>query len=105
MTLTQKLHWNRKKREARITDPLLNIWEDHSNRYMIDLTDREEERQKEHLVEEGEAENIMFGNQDCEQLKKFMEAEADFMGDLKCDKCKKRDCVLHSTRVLWIMSR
>ena len=42
---------------------------------MIDLTDREEER---HLVEEGEAENIMFGNQDCEQLKKFMEAETSW---------------------------
>ena len=59
---------------------------------MIDLTDNGEERIRENLAEEADAENIMFGNQDCEQLKKFMEAEADFTTDLKCDKCRKKDC-------------
>ena len=78
--------------DARIIDILLNVWSDQSNNYMINLTDNEEERIRENLTEEAEAENIMFGNQDCEQLKKFMEAEADFTTDLKCNKCKKKDC-------------
>ena len=65
--------------DARIIDILLNVWSDQSNNYMINLTDNEEERIRENLTEEAEAENIMFGNQDCEQLKKFMEAEADFI--------------------------
>ena len=35
---------------------------------------------------------MMFSNQDCETLKKFMESKGEFTHDLKCDMCKKRDC-------------
>ena len=79
-------------REARITDTLTNIWEDSFNNYMIDMSDQEEERIRESLTEEEEATNMMFSNQDCETLKKFMEAEGDFTHDLKCEMFKKRDC-------------
>ena len=33
----------------------------------------------------------MFNNQDCENLKKFMESEADFSFEAKCERCRKRD--------------
>ena len=79
-------------REARISDTLQNIWEESSNNYMIDMTDKEEERIRESLEAEQEEMNIMFNNQDCDTLKKFMEAEADFSFEAKCDRCKKRDC-------------
>ena len=79
-------------REARITDTLTNIWEDSFNNYMIDMSDQEEERIRDSHTEEEEVTNMMFSNQDCETLKKFMEADGDFTDDLKCDMCKKRDC-------------
>ena len=75
-------------REARIADTLQSIWEENSN-YMIDMTDREEERIRESLEAEQEEMNIMFNNQDCDTLKKFMEAEEDFSFEAKCDRCKK----------------
>ena len=79
-------------RDARITDTLSGIWEEDSNIYMKDMSDQEEDRVREALAAENEEANIMFSNQDCETLKKFMEAEADFSLETKCDQCKKRDC-------------
>ena len=51
---------------------------------MIDMTNMEEERVRESLVAEQEDVNIMFNNKDCENLKKFMESEADFSFEAKC---------------------
>ena len=79
-------------RDARITDTLTNVWEDRFNIYMIDMSDQEEERIRENLTEEEDTTNMMFSNQDCETLKKFMESEGEFTHDMKCDMCKKRDC-------------
>ena len=73
-------------REARIADSLQGIWEETSNNYMIDLTDGEETRVRESLVAEHEDMNVMFINQDCENLKKFMESEADFSFEAKCER-------------------
>ena len=56
------------------------------------MTNQEEDRVREALEAEYDDANIMFNNQDCETLKKFMEAEADFSLEAKCDQCKKRDC-------------
>ena len=79
-------------REARITGTQSGIWEEDSNIYMVDMTDQEEDRIREALAAENEDTNIMFSNQDCETLKKFMEAEADFSLETKFDQCKIRDC-------------
>ena len=79
-------------RDARITDTLTNVWEDRFNIYMIDMSDQEEERIRENLTEEEDTTNMMFSNQDCKTLKKFMESEGEFTHDMKCDMCKKRDC-------------
>ena len=72
-------------REVRITDTLSGIWEDDSNIYMIDMSDQEENRVRESLAAENEEPNIMFSNKECETLNKFMEAEADFSLETKCD--------------------
>ena len=79
-------------REAGISDTLKGIWEETCNNYMIDMTNMEEERVRESLVVEQEDVNIMFNNQDCENLKKFMESEADFSFETRCERCRKRDC-------------
>ena len=79
-------------REARISDTLVGMWDEDTSNYMIDMTDQEEDRVREALEAEYEDASIMFNNQDCETLKKFMEAEADFSLETKCDECKKRDC-------------
>ena len=79
-------------REARISDTLVDMWDADTNNYMIDMTNQEEDRVREALEAEYDDANIMFNNQDCETLKKFMEAEADFSLEAKCDRCKKRDC-------------
>ena len=45
-------------REARISDTLENIWEENTNNYMIDMTNREEEIIRESLEAEHEEMNI-----------------------------------------------
>ena len=60
--------------------------------HVIALNDEKNSVDKVIEEEKEGSQNMLFSNQDCAQLKRFMEAEPDFRHKPKCQKCKKRKC-------------